>query len=90
MPNYIYKCDSCSFQDNFLMSISQYKSKTNGIACTSCEGGNMTRVFGSNSGVIEKSSEETLSDIRSEAKKIAKKIINGDESLISNIYGGLV
>ena len=90
MPNYIYKCTDCNLQLNFVMSISQYKSKGNSILCEKCDSKNMTRVFGSSSGIVEKSPEETLNDIRAEAKKIAKKIINGDEGLISNVYGNLV
>jgi len=87
MPNYIYKCIKCKLQKNFLMSISQYKSTSNDIVCDECDAESMTRVFGSNNGVIELSPDEKLSQIREDAKKIAKKIINGDGTLIRNVYG---
>jgi len=90
MPNYIYKCIECRLQKNFLMSISQYKSTNNEIVCDECGANGMTRVFGANNGIVELGPDEKLSQIREDARKIAKKIINGDGTLIRDVYGDKV
>ena len=90
MPNYIYKCNQCDFRDNIIMSISQYKSTNNIHLCNECKDGDMSRVFGANRGMVERTSDEIIKDAKLEAKKIAKKIINGDLKLIQNVYGDIV
>jgi putative FmdB family regulatory protein len=90
MPNYIYKCNHCNIKDNVIMSISQYKSSNNLLACDECGTESMARVFGANSGIIEKNSDEIIKEARAQAKNIAKKIINGDSNLIQDVYGDVV
>jgi hypothetical protein len=69
------------------MSISQYKSTTNKIVCDECGMDSMTRVLSANNGIIELGPDERLSQIREDAKKIAKEIINGGGTLIRDVYG---
>ncbi len=90
MPNYIYKCNDCGFDENFIMSISQYKSTNNSLSCSNCGSADMNRVFGANSGIVEKTPDQIIKEAKVEAKNIAKKIINGDLNLIQNVYGDLV
>ncbi len=87
MPNYFYKCNQCSFTKNIFMSIIEYSNNKDLIFCKCNEAEPMPRVYHAFESDIEISPDDRLCEIKKEAKKIAKKIINGDSILINNFYG---
>jgi putative FmdB family regulatory protein len=86
MPAYSYKCDNCKNILNIIMSLEDYKSKKTNAVCE-CGKRSMKRVFGTFASKIEVGSDELLDLIKSDVRKITKKVKLGDINTIENIYG---
>jgi hypothetical protein len=57
------------------------------VKCGSCKG-NVKRVYSFGGSKIERTKSEIEDKIKEDAKKIVKRIKNGDQNAISEIYGG--
>jgi hypothetical protein len=88
MPIYNFKCNECNniIQEN--MSISIFLSKRDDIrACESCNSGAMLLSLSPPNGRVEKRKEDILMDIEEELRDIVKRVRDGDEATIEDVYG---
>jgi len=86
MANFTFKCEKCNYILNIILNPSDYNNKKD-IYCSSCKESTMKRVFSSPSSSIRRTKDEILANAKEEAKKIAQKVRDGDQSLIRDIYG---
>lgn len=90
MPSHKFRCNNCKNLVSVYFSISEFlKIKDNPEQCKECLSGLMLRDFLSIGSLskIQRSSEDIIEDIRTEAREIADKIREGDSKLFENIYG---
>ena len=85
MPNYTFKCSECNNIFEKFMTIKDLNESRS--PCESCGSQNINRLFKPPSSKIRRSKEEIMEAAKDEARQIAEKISNGDQSTIRDIYG---
>ena len=83
MPKYSLECSSCCLNFEKFVDYDDLKN----LKCPKC-GSSVSRSFNFSGAKIERTKSEMMEQIKSDAKKIVKKIKNGDQNAISEIYGG--
>ena len=83
MPRYSLECKSCNLSFEKFVDYDELKN----LKCETC-GCAVSRSFNFSGSKIERSKSEIMEQVKSDAKKIVKKIKSGDQNAISEIYGG--
>lgn len=83
MPRYSFSCNECNI--NFEDFVDY--DKVDSVTCQKCNGP-AKREFSFAGSKVERTKSEILEQVKEDAKKIVKKIKNGDQNAISEIYGG--
>tara|TARA_B100000579_G_C22749034_1_gene813033 strand:+ start:481 stop:738 length:258 start_codon:yes stop_codon:yes gene_type:complete len=83
MPRYSFACKSCSVEFEEFVRFEDIE----GVACPHCNS-KVDRSYNFCGSKVERSKSEMMEQIKEDAKAIAKKIKNGDQNAISEIYGG--
>jgi putative FmdB family regulatory protein len=84
MPNYTYKCKDCKNINEMFISLDDFENE---VKCKDCNSTDMSRVFKSPNSKIRRTKEEVIESAKEEARDIARKISEGNTSLIRDIYG---
>lgn len=88
MPVYNFMCKNCSNTFVEAMSISKFmKLRNNPNECSECSNGEMVASLSPPTGKIEKRKEDIIQDIEEEVREIVKKVREGDEATIADVYG---
>ena len=82
MPRYSFECNACNL--NFEKFV-KYEN-IDQVKCPSCQE-MPARSFSFCGSKIERTKQEIEEKVKAEAKEIVKKIKNGDQNAISEIYG---
>jgi len=83
MPRYSFNCEKCNSDFEEIVSYEQIDS----VKCPQCSE-SAKRVFSFGGSKIERTKSEIMEQVKEDARKIVKKIKNGDQNAISEIYGG--
>lgn len=83
MPRYSLECTNCDFKFEKFVDYDDLQN----LLCQKC-GSLVSRSFNFSGSKVERTKSEQMEQIKSDAKKIVKKIKNGDQNAISEIYGG--
>lgn len=88
MPQYSFKCDKCNSSEIKNMTITEFlKTKKIKIKCSKCSNGALNRQINLVFSEIERNKEELKIKNKEEVQEIVKKIRDGDERTIRDIYG---
>jgi putative FmdB family regulatory protein len=86
MPNYTYKCKDCKHNSSYFLTLKQFDDMSE-VQCKECNSNNTKRLFSPPSSKVKLSKEQVIENAKEEARDIARKINEGDQSLIRDIYG---
>ena len=88
MPVYNFVCDKCEAVSTEVMSISSFmKQRSNPEECCECSEGKVLVSLSPPTGGIEKRKEDIIQEIEDEVREIVKKVREGDEAAIEDVYG---
>lgn len=88
MPIYNFKCSECSNLEQAILKVSEFiKLRKNPLKCSNCNKGIMYPSLFPPMGKIEKRKEDIVQEIEEEVREIVKKVQEGDEATIEDIYG---
>lgn len=88
MPRYTFKCDECSEMTIKNISVSEYirfKKETN--KCPACKAGVLFQKLSPVRNTVERKKEDLMPEIQAGAREIIKKLEQGDENTIVDIFG---
>ena len=84
---HMYNLELVTLLEKVLMKSYQMKNGEHAFHCPFCNHSSPDRTFGFVGSNIERTQSEIKEMIKDDAKKIAKKIKQGDQNAISEIYG---
>ena len=88
MPVYNFICSKCEYKNTETMTISKFmEARKNPSKCAECSEGEIVASLSPPTGRIEKRKEDIVKEIEEEVREIVKKVNEGDEATIEDIYG---